>query len=141
MWVPLPNRDTDISPPREMECSISHVSDYRAPDTSGPDQWLELRKDALEWIAAKRENWWHREDADGNLKLNLLRISADAGLDDAQIYRFQAAAQKGERVTYKADTIAALVSLGAAERGVSDATAFNRIFLVRKAPQAQAVAA
>lgn len=106
------------------------MSDSRVRDDSRPTQWLALRPDALEWIAAKKDAWW-RTDADGTRgDLNLPRISADTGLDDSVVYRIAAYAKNGARARLRTDTVAQLVRIGARQHGVKDETAFARIFRI-----------
>ena len=106
------------------------MSDSRVRDDARPAQWLELRPDALAWIAGKRDTWWRTAEDGTRRSLNLPRISADTGLDDSTVYRLAAYSGKGGRAPLSIDTVAQLVRLGAVERGVKDETAFARIFRI-----------
>lgn len=106
------------------------MRDTQERDDPRPAPWLELRSDALHWIAGKRDAWWYGPDERGDRTLNLLRLSADTGLDDNTVYRLASYAKNGGRVSLKTDTVAHLVRLGAREHGVKDSTAFDRIFRI-----------
>lgn len=106
------------------------MRDSREPEDTSPAQWLEVRSDALAWIAARRDCWWYAPDENGRRALNLMKVIADTGFDDNTIYRIAAAAKNGGRVSLKSDNLARLVRLGARERGVKDETAFARIFRI-----------
>ena len=69
--------------------------------------------------------------SDGNEYFFHNSACADTRFDDNLIYRLAKAAECGQRVSLKTDTVAQIVRLGAAERGVKDETAFARIFRIR----------
>lgn len=105
------------------------MRDTQARDDTRPAQWLELQRDALAWIAGKRDAWWNTTEG-GPRTLNLPRLIADTGLDDSTVYRIASYAKHGGRVSLRTDTVAQLVRIGARERGVKDETAFARIFRI-----------
>jgi hypothetical protein len=113
-----------------MKSSLSHVSESPTRENdSSPRAWLEVRKDALEWIAADRPEWRHDKGPIG--AINVERVSADTGLPRMTAYRLRDLQGVHGPAKFKADSIAQIVSIGASERRVADSTAFDNIFVVK----------
>jgi hypothetical protein len=97
-----------------------------------PIAWLEVRDDAIAWMAADRPEWRAVGGTQpGRPVLN--RIINDTEIPKNVLYRLRDQQGSGTAASLDSDSLACIIAAAAKERGVSDEVAFTRIFKVVRA--------